>query len=146
MKKIKILLLNILFFLILSSCYNSSINYDTTRLKGSKAYAYNIEDEIIELVNVELIINDPKDVFDLYTLNFNYLPIGYSSMAINGLELYSYKIINDDVYYNVNEYIRLVYDFDIFYELIIKTNKLIGFNNTYIVFKNNIYENSTINP
>ena len=121
---------------MLSSCYTSSINYDTTRLKGSKAYAYNIEDEIIELVNVELIINNPKDVFDLYTLNFNYLPIGYSSMAINVL----------DVYYNVNEYISLVYDFDIFYELIIKTNKLIGFNNTYIVFKNNIYENSTINP
>lgn len=128
MKKVVYILL--LLFL-LCSCKNKNIEYE--HKKSQEVYAYNIVNNEIELVEIDYIINDYIDVFNLYTINQNNLPIGYCSLCYTNLELLSSSIDKNEIKYYVNIYIKLVDDLEIFKSLIIKTNLLLFEKNSIFI-------------
>lgn len=100
-------------------------------IKGdSSVYAYCIESKRIEEVYLNYEINNPLDIFELYTIYQNYLPIGYSSMISSNLNLIECSYNKNMVIYKVD---NLPNNYSIFYDLLLKQNKLLGYNDVKII-------------
>ena len=69
---------------------------------------------------IEYEINDHIDVFNLYTRFQNNLPLDYVSCASANIELKSSYVKNNIVYYNVDDYIFMSKNYDIFLSLLKK--------------------------
>ena len=129
----KVIVLLLIFFLV--GCNNSLNQEFIIDENDYQCYALKIDDNNMELVKIDYILEDYVDVFNLYTIHQNYLPLGYyvnSSCNIGLIESY---LLDNDVYYFVDVYIQLIEDFDTFLCLLNETNKLIGYNKTFIMFK-----------
>ena len=66
-----------MYLLLITGCENNSYYYEIKEEK--KLYAYNLNNNNIELVYVDYEIEEPNDIFYLLTTYQNYLPIGYNS-------------------------------------------------------------------
>lgn len=132
----KIFLLFILLFL--TGCSNSKINDKYMIGKEATIYAYNINNKEIEEVNIIYNIENVEDVFKLYTIYQNTLPLGYVSMSTCNVGLIDYKIEDNTCYYYVDKYISLVDDLEIFSSILKSTNRLLGYKETKIIYNDNI--------
>ncbi len=131
MKKLGIIFL-FLFFLVSCNKREYDVKYEITN--ESKIFAYNIETQKIEEAYTYFKIEEVEDVFLLYTKYQNYLPCGYSSMGSANVSLLKTEIKEEVVYYEVDNYISLLEDKDIFLSLLIQTNQDLGYKNTIIIY------------
>jgi hypothetical protein len=131
MKKLIILFLMVL----LNSCSNEISEEYVLDDKTYQCYAINMVDDSIDVVEVYYKINDYIDVFNLYTNYQNYLPIGYYVNSSSNLELIDCYLDGMDVYYVVDSYISLIDNLDLFSTILEETNKLLGYEETFIIVK-----------
>lgn len=128
------------FFLFsLSSCSESqpkTAEYEVA--EQNLVYAYSVEDEQIKDVYVDYAIQDYIDVFELYTIYQNYLPPAYTSMGTSNVALEKAEVIDNVVVYEVDSFIYLVQDLDVFASLLSKTNQLLGYQGSKIICKDKI--------
>lgn len=134
--KLLIITLNIFILINLVSCNNKKAEFEYKNY--TTVYAYNIELNIIEEVEIEYEINDYIDVFNLYTKHQNNLPIGYTSSSSACISLKSSYVKNNIVYYEVDDYIFLSKDYTTFLSLLKKENRNLGYINTKIINNDNI--------
>lgn len=133
MKKMTLFLFLLTIFL--TSCERSiSISYEA--VEEWKVYAIEEESKKIQEVYVDYAIEDAVDLFELYTIYQNYLPMGYLSPLSPNISLLDIKIEDMNVTYIVDNYV-LISDIDCFKELIIPTAKLYGYSNVHIIFNEN---------
>lgn len=102
----------------------------------TKAYGYSKINYKIEEIYIEYELNDYVDVFNLYTIHQNYLPLNYVSKGSGNVGLLDSKVENNIVYYEVDAYINTVENLDIFYELLTKTNMNLGYSSVEIIYNN----------
>lgn len=136
-KLISIILI-ILLLINITSCNSKNVEYEYEEY--TKVFAYNIISNTIEEVEIEYEINDYIDVFNLYTRFQNNLPLDYVSCASANIELKSSYVKNNIVYYNVDDYIFLSKNYDIFLSLLRKENRNLGYINTKIINNNSILD------
>ncbi len=129
-----------LFLFLLTSC-NKDITTQFIIEDMSSCYAISIENNSIELIDVDYEINDYIDVFILYTINQNHLPLGYYVESSSNVELIDSYLDGNDVYYVVDVYIYLTEDIESFENILSLTNKLIGYDETFIIYDNNYLTN-----
>lgn len=130
----KKLLLLFLFIILLVGCRRYDYDYE---YKGqTKVYAYSLSDNEILLIDIDLEIKNEADVFNLYTINQNYLPVGYTSFCYTNLELISSSVTNKEIIYVVSDFIKLVDNLEVFKSLIYETNYLL-FEKESIFINNN---------
>lgn len=129
-----------LFLFLLTSC-NKDITTQFIIEDMSSCYAISIENNSIELIDVDYEINDYIDVFILYTINQNHLPLGYYVESSSNVELIDSYLEGNDVYYVVDAYIYLTEDIESFENILSLTNKLIGYDKTFIIYDNNYLTN-----
>lgn len=130
MKKLVFL---ILIILMLSACQNKDIEIQYEYDNASLVYAYNIENKSIEKVYIDYEINDYIDVFNIYTIYQNYLPNHCGSMASGNVKLLNSYVENEIVYYDVDSYIYLSKDIEIFLNLLRAMNKQLGYKDTILI-------------
>lgn len=102
-----------------------SVEYELV-LDQNVVYAYDLQDEKMVQIRCDYPIETYEDIFDLYTVYQNYLPIGYGSLAAPNLELLDSFSEQDHIYYEVNAFILLM-DYEKFQDLLAATNKLYGY-------------------
>lgn len=130
----KKLLLLFLFIILLVGCRRYDYDYE---YKGqTKVYAYSLSNNEILLIDIDLEIKNEADVFNLYTINQNYLPVGYTSFCYTNLELISSSVTNKEIIYVVSDFIKLVDNLEVFKSLIYETNYLL-FEKESIFINNN---------
>lgn len=133
MRKLTIFLLGMVLFL--TGCERSiSVSYE--EVQEWKVYAVEEKSQLIKEVYVDFTIVDAVDLFELYTIYQNHLPIGFSSPLSPNISLIDVKIEENTITYIVDNYI-LVSDVDCFKELIVPTAKLYGYANVHIIFNEN---------
>ncbi|MBO5712450.1 MAG: hypothetical protein J6R47_06375 [Acholeplasmatales bacterium] len=130
MKKIYLLLI-----LVLTSCSNEITEEFMIDDNKYKCYALDITDDNIEVVDIYYKLDDYIDVFNLYTIHQNYIPIGYYINSSSNIELIDYYLDGKDVYYVVDKYITLINDIDTFKYILEETNRLLGYEDTFIILK-----------
>lgn len=130
MKKLVFL---IFIILMLSACQNKNIEIEYEYDNASLVYAYNIENKSIEKVYIDYEINDYIDVFNIYTIYQNYLPNHYGSMASANVKLLNSYVEDEIVYYDVDSYIYLSKDIEIFLNLLRAMNKQLGYKDTILI-------------
>lgn len=126
--------LYLIMLLFICGCKNN-VYIEVVNVKN---YAY-ILDEKQKIVKVNILyeIKNEEDVFNLYTKHQNYFGCGYHSPAHPNLDLINWYIVDDNVYYECNDFIRLS-DVELFKQLIGYTNNLYSFNKPIILFNGNI--------
>ena len=131
----------VLIFLILSlsSCgkkKNTAVEYEF--VEGTKVYAYHLQSQKIEEVYVDFTIKTYTDVFQIYTIYQNYLPLNYESMGCSNVSLLSAKVEENMVYYEVDSFIYLTEDMDIFVSLLDYMNRDLGYDGSKIICNDKI--------
>ena len=132
----KKLLLLFLFIILLVGCRRYDYDYDYEYKGQTKVYAYSLSNNEILLIDIDLEIKNEADVFNLYTINQNYLPVGYTSFCYTNLELISSSVTNKEIIYVVSDFIKLVDNLEVFKSLIYETNYLL-FEKESIFINNN---------
>lgn len=132
MKRLIILIL----LLLLTSCNHSNNEYSIEENNLTKVYAYSTRNEKIEEVYVEYEIKSHEDVFNLYTIHQNYLPLNYTSEGSGNVKLISSKIEDNIVYYEVDVFIKAVENLDIFHKLLAQANADLGYSSVEIIYNN----------
>ena len=131
----------ILFFpfyalILLTSCSNNNSTEKYNLIQYIDVHAFNIESDELEVVSIDYDINNPEDVFILYSIDQNYLPVGYTSECYANVCMLDYKIIHNDVYYIVDDYILNVSNLNKFNQLLSLGVKKLGYKNAYILYNN----------
>jgi hypothetical protein len=136
MKKIYLILL---YFVFLTSCKpKSEIDIEIVD-KNNYVYAIDYNDKVIKKVFINYEINDYNDVFNLYTIYKNRLPLGYYSNSNSNVSLLKSYVLDNNVYYVVDKYIYLTDDIKLFIEILTLSNKILGYNKTFIVYNNKTF-------
>lgn len=136
MKKIYLILL---YFVFLTGCKpKSEIDIEIVD-KNNYVYAIDYKDKVIKKVFINYEINDYNDVFNLYTIYKNRLPLGYYSNSNSNVSLLKSYVLDNNVYYVVDKYIYLTDDIELFIEILTLSNKLLGYNKTFIVNNNKTF-------
>ena len=136
MKKLYILFVLFIFFI---SCKNN--NEIEIEINENIYYIYAIEynDRTIKKVEIDYKINDYNDVFYLYTIYKNRLPQGYYINSNANVSLIKSYVLDNSVYYVVDKYIYLTKNIDLFVEILSLSNKLLGYDKTFIVYNNKTF-------
>ncbi|MDE6583781.1 MAG: hypothetical protein K2K15_00100 [Anaeroplasmataceae bacterium] len=128
------------FFLLLVfiSCFLTSCKkqYEIHYEEGTLISVFAIQEKSnrIEELWIEYEILDEVDLFNLYTIHQNYLPIGYSSPVGPNVSLISSSVSNKKVSYYVDNFILLTEDLTAFQQLLQKTGKAFGYEEIHIFF------------
>lgn len=130
--------------LLLTSCTNKIDKKPYEIIDYTNVYAYSINNQDYEIVEIEYEINDPIDVFLLYSIDQNNLPAGYTSKCYSNVNVIDCKIINDDVYYIVDNKILNVQDIDIFNQLLSLGVQKIGYKNAYLMYNDTLLTKNDI--
>ena len=131
MKKFFLLLVFISCFL--TSCKKQyEIHYEEASLIS--VFAIQEKSNRIEELWIEYVILDEVDLFNLYTIHQNYLPLGYSSPVGPNVSLISSSVSNKEVSYYVDNFILLTEDLVSFQQLLEKTGKPFGYEKIHIFF------------
>lgn len=98
-------------------------------------FIYALEDSTNRLkeISVDYKIENEVDLFCLYTIYQNSIPMGFSSPASPNVSLIKSSVVNSEVNYFVDNYIFLC-DVPLFYEVLAKTGKQFGFEKIHIFF------------
>jgi len=135
MKRIIIILF---FVILLCGCKAKRLECSYEEGNLYKAFAYSTISMEIEEVYVEYELNDYDDVFNLYTIHQNHLPLNFVSMGNANIGLIASSVENDIVYYEVDIYINLVDNLEIFTNLLRKSNEELGYIDTIIMYDNEV--------
>lgn len=135
----KLIVLIILLFLV--SCKPAQIDdveYEITTT--SSVYGYNISTNTLETIELPYEVLDSIDVFELYTIYQNRLPLEYVSYGSSNVALLDLKIEDNIVYYTVDSFIYLCDDLELFLELLYAANKKLGYIETVVLYMDKIIE------
>lgn len=122
----------IVFFL--SSCnHNLKVSYELDE-SLTQVFALCEEDKVVKSIKIDYDIKTEEDVFLLYTIFQNNLPLGYVSPAHANITLLQCKIENDNIYYYVDSFIFLSSDISLFLEILTKTNQLYGYGTAHVFY------------
>lgn len=132
MKKIYLLFVFIIF---LSSC-KKNIEKSYNIIENNYIYVFN-EDNIIKKIEIDYIIKNEIDVFNIYTSHQNYIPIKYHSPAHPNLILLNYTVNNNIINYYVNEFI-LESDINNLYNVFKLSLNEYGYDEIYFFYNNNL--------
>ena len=136
MKKLYLLLL---FIVILTGCEDKE-EIDIEIIEdGYSIYAIDYNDKQIKKVIVDHEINDYIDIFELYTIYQNRIPMGYYVDVNSNVSLINSYIKDNNIYYVVDKYIYLTKDINMFNDLLTMSNKLFGYDKTFIVYNNKTF-------
>ena len=133
MKRISLSLCFILFFLC--SC-RSAVTVSFEEKEETLIFALEDCTNNIKEISMEYTIDDEQDLFYLYTIYQNYLPIGFSSPASPNVSLLKSCVNQHTVSYYVDNYIFLC-DIPLFFEVLTKTGKQFGYKEIQIFFNDN---------
>ncbi|MDE7161635.1 MAG: hypothetical protein K2N65_02625, partial [Anaeroplasmataceae bacterium] len=122
MKRIVILMSMLLIF-----CVSCKKQVDVTFAEGEEILVYAIEEKTskIKEIRVEYSIENEEDLFTMYTIYQNILPLGYSSPANPNVHLLEWKRTNKAVFYSVDNFI-LFSDLSAFQEVLLRTGKCLN--------------------
>ncbi len=132
MKKIYLLFVFIIF---LSSC-KKNIEKSYNIIENNYIYVFN-EDNIIKKIEIDYIIKNEIDVFNIYTSHQNYIPIKYHSPAHPNLILLNYTVNNNIINSYVNEFI-LESDINNLYNVFKLSLNEYGYDEIYFFYNNNL--------
>ena len=138
---------NYLFFSIaflLTSCTHEISKKPYEIINYTSVYAYSITNQEYEVVEIEYEINDPIDVFLLYSTDQNNLPVGYTSKCYSNVNVIDCKIINEDVYYIVDDNILKIQDIEIFNQLLSLEVQKLGYKNAYLMYNDTLLTKNDI--
>lgn len=136
MKKLYIF---IIYILLLVGCdKNNEINIEIIE-NNSYVYAIDYNDKIIKKIPIKFEIKDYNDLFYLYTIYQNRLPLGYYVDVNSNVALIKSYVEDNNVYYVVDKYINLTKNVNMFLEVLTLSNKLLGYNKTFIVYNNKTF-------
>jgi hypothetical protein len=135
----KKLMFFIIFIFLLISCDNKN-EIEVEVVDGNNyVYAIDYNDKKIKKVSIDYEINDYNDIFNLYTIYQNRLPLGYYINANSNVSLIKSYVNENNVYYVVDKYISLTKDINLFLEVLSLSNNLLGYNKTFIVYNNKTF-------
>ena len=136
MKKIfKIMLL----LLLLGSCdKKKEIDIEINNYE-SYVYCIDYKDKEIKKVGINYIISDYNDVFNIYTIYQNRLPIGYYVDVNSNVGLIKSYEYDNDIYYVVDNYVSLTKDINTFVLLLTYSNSLLGYSKSFIIYNNKTF-------
>ena len=134
----KLLFLSILFLLFVGCDKNEDINIIIDE-KEVYLYAIDYDDEKIKKISVNYEIKDYNDIFNIYTIYQNRLPIGYYVNANSNVTLLKSYVNDNNVYYVVDKYIYLTEDINLFVNILSLSNKLLGYDKTFIICNNKTF-------
>ncbi len=119
------------FFLFsLCSC-KSSVDVSFKEAEVNKIYAiYDLTEELKE-IELDYPIENEAELFHIYTIYQNHLPIGYSSPANPNVELVSSILKDGCISYYVNNFI-LLSDLETLHQALMLTGKQFGFKEIHI--------------
>lgn len=126
-----------LIFLYSCSSENERLEFEIVN-EEPNIYCVSYETKEIECVHTDYRIENYNDVFKINTSYMNYLPIGYMTYGVAEVGLVNSYVKDSNVFYEVDEYYSLIDNKIGFLELLNSNNKLLGYNNTYIIYKNEI--------
>lgn len=131
MKKI---LMAISLVLLMTSCTKKvEVNYVIA--SEITVYAVIENTKTIDEVSINYNIDSKEALFNLFTIHQNYFPIGYTTMASPNVSLLSSQIINNEIYYQVDDYIYFS-DIELFSTILDKTSRLHGYSGAHILLNN----------
>jgi hypothetical protein len=102
-------------------------------------YAINYKDDKIEKVVIDYEIKDYNDIFNIYTIYQNRLPLGYYVNANSNVTLLKSYVNDNNIYYVVDKYINLTEDIGLFIKILSLSNELLGYNKTFIICNNKTF-------
>lgn len=126
-----------LIFLYSCSSENERLEFEIVN-EEPNIYCVSYETKEIECVHTDYRIENYNDVFKINTSYMNHLPIGYMTYGVAEVGLVNSYVKDSNVFYEVDEYYSLIDNKIGFLELLNSNNKLLGYNNTYIIYKNEI--------
>lgn len=129
-------LIVLIILLFLTGCNHSNNEYSIEENNLTKVYAFSTTNEKIEEVYVDYEIKSHEDVFNLYTIHQNYLPLNYTSEGSGNVKLISSKIEDNIVYYEVDVFIKKIENIDIFHKLLVQANADLGYSSVEIIYNN----------
>lgn len=136
MKKVYFVIL-LVFFLIGCNSENE-IEVDIVE-SNNYIYAIDYNNNQIKKVLIDYEIKDYNDIFLIYTIFKNKLPLGYYVNSNSNVTLLKSYILENNVYYIVDKYIYLTEDIGLFVEILTLSNKLLGYDKTFIVYNNKTF-------
>lgn len=136
MKKLIFIFLLFNFFV---SCSNKNNIEIVINDNNTYIYAIDYSDDNIKKVIIDYKINDYKDIFELYTIYKNRLPSGYYVNSNSNITLINSYVKDNDIYYIVDKYIYLTLDIGKFVKLLTLSNKLLGYDETFIICGNKTF-------
>jgi hypothetical protein len=136
MKKLLVL---ILYLILLVGCRNMNDINIVIDDNNTYIYAIDYEDKKIKKVPIDYKINDYNDVFRIYTIYQNRLPMGYYIDANSNVQLLKSYVEDNNVYYVVDKYIYLTDNIDLFIQILSLSNNLLGYNKTFIICGNKTF-------
>ena len=122
----------LIFVLFLSSC--SKVEMVLENAKLYPCYAVNVEGNY-ELIYVDYVILDEVDIFELFTIKQNNLPINFYSYGNGNITLERSVIINDCVYYYVDRFVFLS-DVEMFKKQLELNVKLYNYSDVFLILNN----------
>ncbi len=128
----KILLL--VFFILLTGCSQPEVTISCEKPNMLKVYAYTNQTNELEEVLVDYTFTNEADLFNLYTVYQNYLPLGYHSSGSANVSLQDYYVENKVIYYVVDRYILLV-DYNAFVSVLAATARLYDYQDVHILLE-----------
>lgn len=121
----------ILLVLLLTSC-SRSVKVSVEEGTMNKVYAVdNQSGQLIE-VDVEYEIHNETDLFELYTIYQNQLPVGCHSLGTPNITLLEAYVEDDVIYYVVDRYIMQV-PIEDFQRLLAKTASLYQYQDVHFI-------------
>ncbi len=111
--------------LFLCSC-RRSIEVSFEKQEGTLIYAVEQNTNEIKEVSIDYNLTNDLDLFYLYTINQNYLPMGFMSPANPNVTLLSSVVKSNIVYYTVDNFI-LLSDIPKLHEVLVKTGKSLNY-------------------
>lgn len=121
--------------LFLCSC-RKSIEVSFEKQKETLIYAIEQDTNEIKQVSIDYNLTNDLELFYLYTIYQNCLPIGFVSPANPNVTLLSSVVKNHIVYYTVDNFI-LLSDIPKLHEVLVKTGKTLNYREIHIILNDN---------
>ena len=103
-------------------------------------YVIDYNSNEIRKIYIDYPIKDYNDYFHLYTIYRNNIPRGYYINANSNVGLIDSYEKDNDIYYVVDKYIYLTKDIKLFNNILELSNKLLGYDKTFIICNNKLLD------
>lgn len=120
------------FLLFLCTSCKKNVDVVFSNYEGIMVYAIEEKTNQLKEIEIDYSISNEKELFYLYTIYQNQLPLGYSSPANPNITLNSAYRKENVVYYEVDNFI-LFSDLSVFQEVLEKTGKCLDISEVHII-------------